>query len=241
MNAPLQTQAKVTPASPAAFSVVPTGLLQRKCACGGAPGVDGECTACRKKRLQRQPAGQADPAGVPPIVHEVLRSPGQPLDPATRAFMEPRFGHDFGAVRVHTDARAAQSAQSVNALAYTVGRDLVFDAGQYAPHTREGKSLMAHELTHVVQQGVHTQAPGANLVIDAADSPAERAAYGTAQDLARDGAHSRCPFHSLHRIPADLPDAASGSAFQFEDPVEYRSMGRRGDDHRRGHRKYRSR
>ena len=63
---------------------------------------------------------------MPPIVHEVLHSPGQPLDPATRAFMEPRFGHDFSTVRVHTDARAAASARTVNALAYTVGRDVVF-------------------------------------------------------------------------------------------------------------------
>ncbi len=110
---------------------------------------------------------------VPPIVHEVLRSPGQPLDPATRAFMEPRFGHDFGPVRVHTDARAAQSAQSVNALAYTVGRDVVFDAGQYAPHTREGKSLMAHELTHVVQQR-DAPAPRANLVSSRMALPSER-------------------------------------------------------------------
>ena len=164
-----------------------------RCACGGSPGVDGECTSCRKKRLQRQPAGQAELVGVPPIVHEVLRTPGQPLEPATRAFMEPRFGHDFGAVRVHTDAQAAQSARSVNALAYTVGHDVVFDAGQYAPHTREGKSLMAHELTHVVQQGVHTHAPGANLFIDATDSPAERAAYGTARDVVREGAHAAAP------------------------------------------------
>jgi hypothetical protein len=194
MNAPLQAQMKVAPPSPAAGSVVPAGLLQRQCACGGSPGADGECTACRKKRLQRQSAGQAEPVGVSSLVHEVLRAPGQPLDPATRAFMEPRFGHDFGAVRVHADARAAQSARSVNALAYTVGRNVVFGSGQYAPHTREGRSLMAHELTHVVQQGVHTYAPGANLVIDAADSPAERAAYGTAHDLSQDGVRSAAPF-----------------------------------------------
>jgi hypothetical protein len=66
--------------------------------------------------------------------------------------MEPRFGHDFSQVRVHTDARAAESARNINALAYTVGRDVVFGAGQHSPHTREGKRLMAHELTHVTQQ-----------------------------------------------------------------------------------------
>jgi hypothetical protein len=98
---------------------------------------------------------------VPPIVQDALRSTGQPLDPATRAFMEPRFGHDFSHVRVHTDARAAESAQAVNALAYTVGPDVVFGAGQYAPHSREGQRLLAHELTHVVQQGSSQKAPTA--------------------------------------------------------------------------------
>ncbi len=91
---------------------------------------------------------------MPPIVHEVLRSPGQPLDEATRAFMEPRFGHDLSRVRVHTNAKAAESARAVNALAYTVGRDVVFGSGQFAPGTVAGQRLLAHELTHVVQQNV---------------------------------------------------------------------------------------
>jgi len=77
---------------------------------------------------------------------------GRPLDSATRAFFEPRFGTDFSHVRVHTDSHAAASARSVNALAYTVGHDVVFGAGQYAPQTSEGRHLLAHELTHVVQQ-----------------------------------------------------------------------------------------
>lgn len=70
--------------------------------------------------------------------------------------MEPCFGRDFSRVRVHTDAKAAESARAVNALAYTVGHDLVFDAGQYAPQTMEGRRLIAHELTHAVQQGPAT-------------------------------------------------------------------------------------
>ena len=77
---------------------------------------------------------------------------GQPLDAATRASMEPRFGHDFGQVRVHTDEQTAQSAASYQARAYTVGGDIVFGAGEYDPGTREGQRLIAHELTHVVQQ-----------------------------------------------------------------------------------------
>ena len=96
---------------------------------------------------------------IPPIVHETLFSTGQPLDAATRTVMEPRFGHDFSQVRVHTDAQAAESARAVNALAYTVGRDLVFGAGQYAPATPEGRQLIAHELAHVIQQ-----APPSNAI-----------------------------------------------------------------------------
>src|SRR5437016_4260067 len=88
---------------------------------------------------------------VPPIVQDVLSSSGQPLNADTRDFMEPRFGHDFSQVRVHTDERAVESAQAVDALAYTVGQDVVFGEGQYEPETGEGKRLLAHELTHVVQ------------------------------------------------------------------------------------------
>jgi hypothetical protein len=82
-----------------------------------------------------------------------LKGGGQPLDPATRGFMEPRFGHDFSRVRVHSGATAEQSAREVNANAYTVGQDIVFGAGQFAPGTRNGRGLLAHELTHVVQHG----------------------------------------------------------------------------------------
>jgi hypothetical protein len=91
-------------------------------------------------------------AEAPPAVNEVLRSPGQPLDAGARELMEPRFGEDFSRVRVHSDARASRSAEAVNARAYTVGTDLVFGRGEYAPGTARGRSLIAHELAHVVQQ-----------------------------------------------------------------------------------------
>ncbi|HEX7773115.1 MAG TPA: DUF4157 domain-containing protein [Pyrinomonadaceae bacterium] len=78
--------------------------------------------------------------------------PGQPLDAATMNFFESRFNHDFSTVRLHADAAAAESAQSINALAYTVGRDIVLGPGRYTPGTLEGNKLLAHELTHVVQQ-----------------------------------------------------------------------------------------
>ena len=90
---------------------------------------------------------------LPPIVRSVLKSGrGQPLDPATRAFMESRFGYDFGHVRVHTGPQAAESARAVGAMAYTVGHHLVFAPGQHAPGILQGRLLLAHELAHVIQQ-----------------------------------------------------------------------------------------
>lgn len=130
------------------------------------PSIQRSCPKCKKagereedeERLQMKPlhtlakgAAQSIPASVPPIVHEVLRTPGQPLDASTRAFMEPRFRNDFSNVRVHTDARAAESARAMNALAYTVGQNMVFGTGQYAPRACFGRTLIAHELAHTIQ------------------------------------------------------------------------------------------
>jgi hypothetical protein len=134
---------------------MPEPNLQHKCACGGT------CTDCQKKRagqrpewLQMKHVGESDlgRTEAPPIVHEVLRSNGQPLDASTRAFMEPRFGHDFSRVRVHSDGAAEQSAQDVRAHAYTVGNDIVFGRGHFGSDTTKGRRLLAHELTHVIQQ-----------------------------------------------------------------------------------------
>jgi hypothetical protein len=109
---------------------------------------------------------------VPPVVHEVLRSPGQQLDTNTRNAVEPRFGHDFSRVRVHTDAKAAQSARAVDALAYTVGSDVVFGANRYSPETPDGQRLLAHELAHVVQQeGSREDVPGTLRLDSASDAP----------------------------------------------------------------------
>ena len=183
----------------------PSGILQRKCACGTHTIAGGECESCQREKavvnLQRATINSETVNEVPPIVHEVLRSSGQPLDPATRAFLEPRFGHDFSGlpvhaqasvmstlkvnqpddtyeqqaahtanqvmartspfseptpafnhVRIHTGAQAAESARMLIAHAYTVGSHIVFDQGQYAPSTRKGQQLLAHELTHVAQQ-----------------------------------------------------------------------------------------
>lgn len=97
-------------------------------------------------------AGGAGQFAAPQVVHEALASPGRPLEQGTRAFMESRFGHDFGRVRVHTGERAAASARALGALAYTVGSDIVFGRGQYAPETQKGRHVLAHELAHVGQQ-----------------------------------------------------------------------------------------
>lgn len=132
-------------------------VLSRQCACGKLTGGGGACGECRTKgeALLRRPAIGAPPESqVQPAIDEVSRSPGQPLDAGTRAFMEPRFGYDFSRVRVHADARSAESARAMNALAYTVGDHIVFAEGQYAPEAARSKRLLAHELTHVVQQGI---------------------------------------------------------------------------------------
>jgi hypothetical protein len=118
--------------------------------------VQHKCEACEdeEEKLQRKGAnGHVNDAAVAPrIVNDALSSPGRPLSPTTRAFMEPRFGHDFSQVRVHSGNEAAKSARSVNALAYTVGHDIVFGADTYRDETPEGRTLLAHELAHVVQQ-----------------------------------------------------------------------------------------
>jgi outer membrane protein OmpA-like peptidoglycan-associated protein len=158
------------------------GILQRTCACGQHTPAGSTCPACAKgrQRLQRKAIDRSGPASVPPSVDEVLRSAGRSLDPATRAFMEPRFGHAFSHVRVHTDAKAAESAGAVNALAYTVGPDIVFGTGQYAPRTNQGRSLLAHELVHVIQQRDSHTIPG-RLAIGTSNDAREQEAGSIAQ------------------------------------------------------------
>ncbi len=123
---------------------------------GIATGIGAEALATQThQRVQASPValgGMGQAAAVPAVVGETLNAPGQPLDAGTRHFMESRFGHDFSRVRVHTGEGAAASAKAVGALAYACGSEVVFAAGQYAPLTRQGRQLLAHELAHVVQQ-----------------------------------------------------------------------------------------
>jgi hypothetical protein len=116
---------------------------------------DASKTAGRSLVQRKVSGSNAGIGAAPSIVQDVLSSPGQPLDPASRAFFEPRFGHDLSQVLIHTDTQAAGSARAVDARAYTVGQHIAFDAGQYAPTTSEGKRLLAHELTHTMQQHNH--------------------------------------------------------------------------------------
>lgn len=256
MSAHTQTSIKAPATSTSTFTPVPSGLLQRKCACGGTPGMDGECEECRAKRLRVQPKlaisqsddiyereadriadeivradtnglgvsqaqslsysalkpsvsvqrqdeevveeGEsteqnidevsndtdllgdededsivADETGRPKLEAGVvspsssasvsLRIPlgvGRPMDLNVRNFMEQRFGHDFNRVRIHTDEQAVSSARHLRAHAYTVGSNIYFNEERYNPNDREGLRLLAHELTHVVQQtGYHPSKP----------------------------------------------------------------------------------
>jgi hypothetical protein len=150
-----------------------TADLRRACPCGGT------CNKCKEEedhgRLQQKPvaSAQTKPAAAPPIVDDVLSSPGQPLDSATRTYMEPRFGHDFSGVRVHADDRAAASAQAVHARAYTVGRHIVFSSREPSPRSPAAWPLMAHELTHVVQQqGASGRLPTVMRAPDTESKPA---------------------------------------------------------------------
>jgi hypothetical protein len=140
---------------PEPFTAIQPGILQRKCkSCGNHTVAGGKCDECQKNQgiLQRKSLNNSEHQGIPLVVNEALHSSGQPLGESTRAFFEPYFAHDFSHVRVHSDTKAAESADAVDALAYTVNSNIVFGKGSYSPGTLDGKRLLAHELVHVVQQ-----------------------------------------------------------------------------------------
>jgi hypothetical protein len=152
-------------------------------------------------RLARSATSSRKPTDVPRSVFDVLRSPGQPLDEATRAWFEPRLGHDFRRVRLHTGATAAAAAQAVQARAYTVGRHIVFGSGA---HPTTDRNLLAHELAHVVQQHevadelpsrVELSSPG-----DALEREADRVAAQVTSPV------SAAPhLHPAQRAPGTVP------------------------------------
>jgi len=209
-KSPVNVQAKLTVGSPGDIYKqeadrvseqvmrIPEPQLQR--ACGGGcpkslieqPGQEHE--RLQTKRVQASDRGQI---AAPPIVHEVLAAPGHALDTATRTFMEPRFGHDFSHVRVHTDERAAESAEALKARAYAVGQHVVLGSGQPLPETVSGRRLLAHELAHVVQADAAASNP-ARLF-----SPVEaleREARQVAASIRGGGAVP--PIHGLAQTPS---------------------------------------
>ncbi len=231
-----------------------TAIIQRKCACGGAPGVSGECEECSKqKRLGFQtelkvnepgdiyeqeadriadqvlatpahsrvsgaplhiqhlagpPTGRLDAA--PSSVDQTLASPGTPLEPSLRQDMEQRFGHDFSRVRVHSGATADRSARDVNAHAYTVGHNIVFGPGQFAPTTYQGRRLVSHELTHVVQQSIEDGFLGRQPQKISSTPRVTAMLQRQPADPSAELAQSRRALEDAKRVAADLVEEVRG-------------------------------
>jgi hypothetical protein len=143
--------------------------LQKKCSCGGI------CPKCRHDRNDLQ--------SIPGNVYEVLNTTGNPLDKNTRQFMESKFGQDFSQVKLHTDENATGSAQQMNAKAYTVGQNIVFDNKYYSPASHDGRHLLAHELTHTVQQKNSGSFFAEKLKVGEAHDPSEREADNIADKI----------------------------------------------------------
>ncbi|MEP6635821.1 MAG: DUF4157 domain-containing protein [Acidobacteriota bacterium] len=213
----METKAHAQPKAPTAtLTATANHLLQRSCACGGASNLGGECNECDKKKLQRKAVDHRETnISVPPIVDEVLRSNGEPFDPGVRSLMEAWFEHDFSQVRVHTDARASESARTVNALAYTVGKDVVFASGRYQPQTHSGRHLIAHELAHTIQQGGQPRAAQAKLEVGEEESELEKEADRIADRVVRGGLSGSAP-----PLPPPPPKQSSSTLLLQRTPDE---------------------
>jgi hypothetical protein len=184
INDPLETEAdraadhvmRMPVPAPGIPSHGDSAVVRRKCACEDSGQPCASCAAEKQDTMMRSASAASTPGLAPPAVHDVLSSPGHPLDGGTRGFFEPRFGRDLGGVRVHTDAKAAQSAQSVDALAYTVGSHIVFGEGHWQPQSVSGRHLLAHELAHTLQQSASPGEVIRPLRIGSADDSSELAA-----------------------------------------------------------------
>ncbi len=174
------------PARTGPYPVTPdtSAGVVRRC---GSHACPAEGCSDDERQVVRRSAVDGDTTRVPPIVADVLSRPGHPLDPATRSTMEGAFGQDFSQVRVHSDPAAAESALAVRANAYTLGRDVVFGGGKYAPGTLDGDRLVAHELTHVAQQGGRARVRPSSLRLGEPSDHAEREAQQAAGYLAGGG------------------------------------------------------
>ena len=197
-------------------------------------------------QAKAEPGGERSTSGETEDAVRALRGGGQPLPEPVRAYIQPRMGYDFSGVRIHTGGHAAQLARSVNALAFTVGRDIVFGAGQYRPETSAGKRLLAHELTHVVQQtgaaragGVHrtaaslargSQRPHVDRFKSQAGPLLQRACAGGSWRFEYDGCSLPGVVTSTLGI-ADKDNPAGGADTRFGTPGRY--GGRPCDNHDR--------
>jgi hypothetical protein len=191
-------------------------MPEPQAASGGAPYIQRACPGCEEDELRRAPVEEEEEEVLrrQPIEEEEeeeeelqakatsdhlsevnpdlesqiqsLKGGGQSLSEDDRAFFEPRFGYDFSQVRVHADAKAAETARGVNAQAYTIGQDVVFGAGQYVPGINEKLRLLAHELTHVIQQSNLNISPSDRLVLSDESSMYEREANDVADQITRD-------------------------------------------------------
>ncbi len=172
--------AKSNVAAPASKN--PSVSLQRQCGCGTHTIAGGECEECKKssRTIFRKTNQQSRGNSLASSTCAVPNGGGQPMEPALRHFMEARFKHDFSGVRVHTDAEANASAKSMGALAYTYGQDIFFDASSFRPNTPHGLTLIAHELSHVVQQSRHPLPLNEELRVEPETSSAEVEADRTA-------------------------------------------------------------
>jgi Domain of unknown function (DUF4157) len=176
------------------------GLVLRKCAACGKEEEDkdepGEgisqkhtCAKCdneEKLKLQRKSSNSASPE-ISTSVLDVLKTPGQPLDADIRSFMEPRFGFDFSQVRIHNNTLAHQSAKDIHALAYTHQNHIIFGSDQYQPQTKSGRKLLAHELTHTIQQNLSGPSFGTNIGFSTLDNNHEGNANAVTERLSNDG------------------------------------------------------
>ncbi len=199
-------------------------LVQRKSACSCSAGKEGECEECQAKKVMQRSSSQEVDSAVPSSVESVLQSSGSPLDRDTRSFFESRFGLDFSKIRIHTGAQAASSASDVAAHAYTVEHSIVFNSGQYAPHTQEGRKLLAHELTHAVQQtgggakeGKSPRAVHRKVILNHSEMKDKQR-----HDFLTAHTHDWSRNHQLaSQIMEEM--AAAGESFDFEDDDELKT------------------
>jgi hypothetical protein len=224
-----------TIATPSAFPISPSlakkssgvkPAIQRKCICDGNAEAGGECAECQAKEqmIQRQATNNDFPAFLPPSVAEAMQSgSGDPLAKPARLQMENALGADLGDVRVHTESQAARAARDLNAEAFTFGQDIFFGAGTFQPEKPEGQKLLAHELTHTVQQkgndslqansagGVTISQPGEPQEVEA-EAVAQRVMMGKPPAL------QLSPAAHLQRQPTDADVADASTQAEVAEP-----------------------